>query len=228
MRKLLLALALLPSLAFARDKCDERNNHLKGDIKAAVNRFDDFVISLQGKKNPRTDIQKFLETTGLPLSAEVQKGGVKKSVVKGWVESEGISGESEGKIFAKKMQVPAKSGLRLDEVFLFEKADSKKPVHTWKVPYNNFYPAGLNGDELIFHGTIYPMCKEGDSVEFMLAEKPDGSLRTVEWPKDSETKQIEKCEAKKRFKQSDYAACSEILDTKSKKKMVLVWEQPMS
>jgi hypothetical protein len=231
MKTLLLAFALLPALAFGaeKDACQERGFDVKGNVREIVALYDKFALSLQGKKNPFAEVQAYLAKNGLPFSADIEKGGVKKSLILGWMEMDS-TGDPEAIVFVKKLKAPAKSGVKFDKVYLFESGSAKKALHIWNVPFNSFYPAGLIGDELIFHTSIYGYCRETQSVEITLAIKPDGTFRALDWPKDAKLKEVpeQKCQAKKFFKGSDYTSCSEILDSKSKKNRVIVWEQPMT
>lgn len=226
MKTLLLLLSLLPVHALA-DSCAERGFKVKGKAKEQVERYDSFVLSLKGKYS-RKEIQAFVEKHGLPFNAEIKKGGVKG--LDGWLEMEGMGGGRDAAVFLRKVKLDEKSGLGLDDVFLFSSGADKKPLHSWKVPFNNFYPAGLDGDEIIYHSSLYAFCRESDSVEIMIALKPDGSFRVIDWPKDMVLKDLPpgKCQAKKLFTKSNYATCVEIRDKKSQQKKVLVFEQPMN
>lgn len=217
-----LLLFFLSITAFADPNCPDRPFNLKGGAVAQVRAFDQFIL----KHRSAADFAARLAKDGLPFSLDVKKGGVKG--VKDWVSSEGMSGDAEASVFLHKLAVAAGSGLRFDQAFLLEAPGAKKAKYKWNVPFNTFYPAAIDGDELIFSHQLHPFCKDGDSQDVMLAVKPDGSLRVRTDVKAENYKMIEKCPGKKVFPKSDYAACSELTDLKTKKKVVLVWEQPMT
>lgn len=218
-----LLLLLLPLFSYADKNCPDRPYELKGAAVQAVREFDQFIL----KPRKPEDLAARLAKDGLPFSLDVKEGGVKG--VKDWISSEGISGDPEAYLFLKKLSVGANSGLRFDQAFLLEKVTDKKAKYKWNVPFNTFYPVALEGDELLFTHNLHPFCKDGDSQEVLIGVKPDGSLHVRhEKLKPEEYKMLKDCPGKKYFPKSDYAACSELTDRKTKKKMVLVWEQPMS
>ena len=214
------------SSAFAKSDC--RGFVLKGKVSEIVKSYDSWVIALAKEKKPGPKVAERLAKEGLPFPLLVKKKPV--SGVESWLEVEDISGNPMAEVFLKKLMIPGGKGqsLHFDGAYLFTDAKAKKTEHEWNVPYNSFYPKGLEGDELIFERSFHPFCREGDSVEITLAVKPDGSLRVVDWPKAEELGEVKDCPAKKLFKKSDYGICSRITDRKTKKKKILAWEEPMT
>jgi hypothetical protein len=216
-----LLLLLLPLLSFADKNCPDRPFVLQGGAVKQVREFDRFILKPHRPEAFATRLAK----EGLPFSLDVKRGGVN---VSDWISAEGISGD-QAYLFLKKLSVGEKSGLRFDQAFLLERVTDKRAKHHWNVPFNTFYPVALEGDELIFSHQLHPFCQDGDSREVMLAVKPDGSLRVrSEKLKPEGYRSVKPCPAKRFFPKSDYASCSELTDRRTKRKMVLVWEQPMS
>lgn len=213
------------ALAASEPFCAGRPFTPKGDVVGLVKRYDAFVLGLQKSKTVAKDVQAWLASEGLPFSLDSPVKGPVKGL-KAWLEADSMSGTPEAVVFLKKLSLPAGANLRFDKGFLLEGA---RPVE-YRLPFNEFFPSGLQGEEILFVKTLFPLCAEADSVEVALALKPDGSLRALDWKRKDKAVSVsgKRCPGKKYFKGSAYPVCEELRDGASGKKKIFVYEPPMT
>ncbi len=229
MKSKILALSFLFSCCLAKaatPECRDDDWLFKGNIKNEVIRYNQFLATLAGAKDPVGELNIFLKAHGLPL--QLGAGNVKG--LSGWLESKDEDpGGPVAIAFLKVMQTPKSSGLMFDTVYEFETSDSTKPLQKWSLPFEDF-AIGLKGDDLIFQTNLVGVCGS-KSRAVTVAVQPDNSFRVIEFKKPDANagRSIEKCKgAKIVFKDSAYASCSEFTDIENKKKRILVWQMPMT
>lgn len=197
-----------------------------GNLAAETKSYDALFSNISKAKDPLADFNTYREAHGLVQVV------APSSEVKGFpdrLEMDSPGGIIVG-IFLKKLEVPAKSGLNFDTVYEVANVNSKKALREWNLPYGSNGPDGVDGNALFYKDTLMAICSER-SYHATVRVDVDRSYELVKIDLPERTKQIApgRCKAARHlFKDSAYATCSEIVDMKTKRKRVFVWQMPMT
>lgn len=200
---------------------------LHGKVLNLIKPYDKMILDLPKAADANKALNQYLAKSGLPVTVATEEEKETKGY-SDFVESDSPGG-AVAMIFLKTMRANAKSNVELDLVYEVSEPNATKALRTWQVPYNEGSIVGIEGDELIYQTTLNTICSKSESSrQIAYAIKPDGKFRVINTRED-DSKDVEKCKAKDElFKASDYAACKEWPDAKTKKKHILVFEYPMT
>ena len=201
--------------------CDSLGEQLNPILKKKLDDYNKFIISLQNEKDPIKAINKRIKSHGLLMDAYINE-----KLVKNYPSSYSLDTVSGARtMFLKSMKLPP--GLHNDIIYEVSANDSVKPVRSWQVPANQTFH-GIRGNEILYQGWLATPCSPFKR-DVVLAISPDGSFRAVPDVKIPERNIGIKCPAKKTiFKGSDYSGCAEMIDLKTKKKRIIVFQFPMT
>jgi hypothetical protein len=218
MIKLFYFLILISLQAFA---CDEIKNQLNPQLKKKLGDYDKFIVSLQSEKDPIKAINKRIRTHGILLAAYINEKLVKNYPSSFYDES--ITGAR--KLFLKNMKLPP--GLSNDIIYEVATLDSPKALRSWQIPSNHNF-LGIRGNEIILRAYLGTPCSNFRR-DVLLAVSSNGRFRAIPDIKIPEPKYNLNCAGVKTLYQgSEYGACLQFQEIKSKKKRIIVFQQPMS
>lgn len=208
-------LMLLSSQVFACEKLGKITPALTKKLKE----YDQFVLSLQSSRTPEKEINKRIKSHGILLDAYINEKLVKNYPSAFMDDS--ISGAYT--LFLKSTKLPP--GLSNDIIYEVATLDSAKALRHWQIPANQSF-LGIQGNEII-HRTYLGSACSNIRRDVLLAISPDGKFRAIPDLKMEEMKYIPCPAAKVIFKDSD-GSCAELVDAKSKKKRIIVFQSPMT
>ena len=133
-------------------------------------------------------------------------------------------------LFLRKLDVPKNSHLTLDVVYEVSSFKSHRVLRQWNLPYESAQTQGIDQDRLLYEYSLSPIC-EGSAFKVVMSVTPDHRFEAVDVDisKFEKPKLVSSCAAAKSiFKKSSYSVCGEFYDVKTKKKRILVWQQPMT
>ncbi len=201
--------------------CDSLGDQLNPQLKKKLDDYNKFIVSLQNEKDPLKAINKRIKSHGLLMDAYINE-----KLVKNFPSSfthDSISGARA--MFLKSTKLPP--GLSNDIIYEISANDSTKPIRSWQIPANHTFQ-GIRENEILFQGYLSTPCSQFKR-DVVLAISPDGSFRAIPDVTFPEAKQGIKCPAAKSiFKGSEFGACVEMTDVKSKKKRIIVFQNPMT
>ncbi len=211
-------LLLFASELFA---CDSLGDQLNPTLKKKLEDYNKFIVSLQNEKDPIKAINKRINSHGLLMDAYINE-----KLVKNYPSSfsqDSISGART--MFIKNMKLPP--GLSNDIIYEVSANDSVKPLRSWQIPANQAFQ-GIRGNEILYQGWLSTPCSHFKR-DVLLAISTNGKYRAIHEIKFPEKKVGIKCPAvKKIFKGSEFGTCAELIDLKTKKKRIIVFQNPMT
>lgn len=208
-------LMLLSSQVFACEKLGKITPALTKKLKE----YDQFVVSLQNSKTPEKEINKRIRSQGILLDAYINEK-LAKNYTSAFID-DSISGAYT--LFLKNTKLPP--GLSNDIIYEVAKSDSAKSIRHWQIPANQSF-LGIMGNEIIHRTYLGSPCAS-IRRDVLLAISPNGKFRAIPDTKIPEMKYIQCPAAKVIFKDSD-GSCAELIDAKSKKKRIIVFQSPMT
>ncbi|MES2527383.1 MAG: hypothetical protein V4598_09855 [Bdellovibrionota bacterium] len=201
--------------------CDSLGDQLNPQLKKKLDDYNKFIISLQNEKDPLKAINKRIQSHGLLMDAYINE-----KLVKNYPSSftdDSISGSR--KMFLRNTKLPP--GLSNDIIYEISANDSTKPLRSWQIPANHTFQ-GIRGNEILHQGYLGTPCSQFKR-DVLLAIATNGSFRAIPDVKFPEAKYGIKCPAAKSiFKGSDFGSCVEMIDVKSRKKRIIVFQNPMT
>jgi hypothetical protein len=208
-------------LSFGVFACDQLGDQLNPQLKKKLEEYDKFVVSLQSEKDPVTKINQRIKAKGILLEANINQKLVKNYPSSFYDKS--ITGAR--KLFLRNLKLPP--GLSNDIIYEVASTDSTKVLRSWQIPSNEFF-RGILGNEIIIRAYLGTPCSKFHR-DVLLAISSHGEFRAIKDVDLKEPKYDLKCAAVKTiFKNSDSGACLELVDLKSKKKRIIVYQQPMT
>ncbi len=225
--KLFYALLVLfaSPLAMAKERCSSYWT-LVGNIESSVRAYDELVLSLKENKAAIRELNSHIKTNGL-LQTLGSSGKIKAFPNR--LEAEDPAGPVVG-LFLKSMTLPEDSGLSVDTVYEVVDRKTAKALRKWSVPYGSSAPQGIEGNSIFYRHNLAAVCSE-ISQPIIMKIKTDNQFEASEIKLEQKVKSIpaEDCPAAKNlFKNSSYSTCGELIDLKSGKTRLLVWQTPMT
>lgn len=201
--------------------CESLKGQLNPKLKKKLDAYEKFIVSLQSEARPLPKINQRIKREGILLDAYIGD-----KFVKSYPSSFVLDMVSEARtLFLRNLKLPP--GLTNDIVYEVADAKSEKIVRTWQLPANGSFQ-GIRGNEIIFRSDLGTPCMNFKR-DVTLAASPNGKFRAVEDVKFPAADWGQACPAaRKIFSGSDYGACVYLIDLKTKKKRVLVYQTPMT
>lgn len=211
-------LLLFASELFA---CDSLGDQLNPTLKKKLDDYNKFIVSLQNEKDPLKAINKRIKSSGLLMDAYINE-----KLVKNYPSSFSLDSVSGARtLFLMNMKLPP--GLSNDIIYEISANDSTKPLRSWQIPANQTF-LGVRGGEIIYQGWLSTPCSQFKR-DVLLAISTNGKFRAIPEVKLPERKLGIKCPAVRTiFKGSEYGTCAELIDMKTKKKRIFVFQNPMT
>lgn len=222
----LLFLLLDADFASAKDVCADSNWTFVGDLTQTIRAYDSLFAGNLDHQSKIARFNSFLKTKGLLQTLSPV------NEIKGFpnrLERDGIGGLDVG-VFLKRLKVPDKAGLVLDKIYEVADVNATKALRFWQLPYGSNGPSALDGNDLIYEDVFTSVCsKLTFKSAVKVATTGDYELVTIGLPESPKSIPPERCKAAKNlFRDSSYSTCGEVIDLKTKKKRILVWEYPMT
>lgn len=200
--------------------CDLIGGPLSPVMKKKLDEYDKFIKSLQNNKHPLTAINKRIQSKGILLDANIPE-----KLVKNFPSSFSDNQIYESRtMFLKSMKLPP--GLSNDLIYEVSSFEQPKILRSWQLPANSSF-LGIRGNEIL-HRTFQGVPCSDFKRDILLAVSPNGKFRAIEDLKIPEFQLRDKCPGMKKVLDSDYAACAELLDVKSRKKRLIIFQHPMT
>jgi hypothetical protein len=225
--KLLYALIVLfaSPLAMAKERCSSYWT-LVGNIESSVRAYDELILSLKENKAAIRELNSHIRTYGLlqTLGASAKIKGFPNRL-----EADGPGGPVVG-AFLKSMTLPEDSGLSVDTVYEVVDRKAAKALRKWSVPFGSSAPQGVEGNSIFYRHNLAAVCSQ-TSHPITMKVKTDNHFEASEIKLEEKVKLIpaKDCPAAKNlFKNSSYSTCGELIDLKSGKTRLLVWQTPMT
>ncbi len=201
--------------------CDTLGDQLNSQLKKKLDDYNKFIISLQNEKDPLKQINKRIKSHGLLMDAYINE-----KLVKNYPSSFSLDSISGARtMFLRSTKLPP--GLSNDIVYEISANDSTRPLRSWQIPANHTFQ-GVLGNEILYQGYLSTPCSQFKR-DVMLAISTKGSFRAIPDVKFPDVKRGIKCPAAKLiFKGSDFGSCVEMIDVKSRKRRIIVFQNPMA
>ncbi|MFL5784868.1 MAG: hypothetical protein ACJ76H_09685 [Bacteriovoracaceae bacterium] len=205
--------------AFPVFACEESN--VAPVMKKKLADYDRFVVSLQSDKEPFKSINKRIKTHGLLLDAYIREDLVKKYPSR--ISNDSIT--EAHSIFLRNLKLPP--GLTNDLVYEITNKNSVKIVRTWQLPANSTF-LGIRGNEILHRTFLGSPCGQIHR-DVTLGISPNGKFRALPDMKLPRPKLHLNCPAVKAiYKNSGFGDCMELVDIKTRKKRIIVYQSPMT
>lgn len=202
--------------------CDVIKDQLNPTLKKKLDAYEKFIVSLQNEKDPLKHINRRIKREGILLDAYINE-----KLVKNYPSSfaDDSTTTNSRKLFIRNMKLPA--GLSNDVIYEVASVDATKTIRSWQIPVNQMF-LGISGNDILYRAYLGTPCSNFRR-DVILSISPKGNFHAIKDVKTPELKYLDKCPAAKNiFKNSAYDSCVELLDVKTKKKRIIVYQSPIT